>query len=276
MLRSKAYATRATKLGMLLTAATVAMPAVTVAQDNRPVVVVFSFNNSAMGPGAADFAGVQTGIQDLLISDLASNPKYRLVDRARINQVLQEQNMVKNQQIDPQTAVRLGKIMGAQYAITGGFVANKGEATLIAYTVDMETTQISNGQKIQGHSDDVLGMIGQLSAKLASNMNLAPKAGVSRRSDAGESAKQSGTPATAQVQAQAQAQAPSTVEQFAKPVSANARKTKLDAASLKLYSSALDEIDKKNIAKARTLLEQVYKANPTFEQAKAQLDKLGH
>lgn len=272
MLRSKSYATRATTF---LAAAALALPAFARAQDNRPVVVVFTFTNNSIGAASSDFAGVATGIQDLLITDMASNAKIRLVDRARIAELTQEQNLVKSGAIDPQTAIRIGHMFGAQYAVTGGFMSDgHGKAVLTGRTIDMETSQIGNPEKIEGRSDDVLGLISQLSTRLASNMKLTPKPGASRRTgDAGEAQKsapaQSGTPA-------AHAQAPSNVEQFAKPVSEKARKVKLDAASLKLYSNALDEIDKKNVAKARTLLEQVYKANPEFEQAKVQLENLGH
>src|SRR4051812_36150674 len=137
MSRSKPYATRAARvlaLPSLLAAMSIALPAPARAQDTRPVVVVFTFTNSSIGAGAADYAGVQTGIQDLLITDLAANNRIRLVDRERISQVLQEQKMVTDQQIDPQTAVRLGRIMGAQYAITGGFMAaGNGQAVLNAY-----------------------------------------------------------------------------------------------------------------------------------------------
>ena len=53
---------------MLFAAAAIAVPTFAVAQDNRPVVVVFQFTNSSISTGAADFAGVQTGIQDLLVA----------------------------------------------------------------------------------------------------------------------------------------------------------------------------------------------------------------
>ena len=117
--------------------------------DKRPVVVVFTFTNSSIGPGEADFDGIATGVQDLLITDLASNSKIRLVDRRAFSEILPEQNMVRGGQIDPQTAVRVGKILGAQYAITGGFMADgKGNVVLTGRTIDIETTQIENPQKI--------------------------------------------------------------------------------------------------------------------------------
>src|SRR5438270_1446643 len=92
-------------------------PALAAQGDNRPVVVVFSFANSSIG-ARSDYDGLSTGIQDLLITDLASSPKVRVVDRSRISDLLQEQNLARNGQLDPQTAIRLGKILGAQYAVT--------------------------------------------------------------------------------------------------------------------------------------------------------------
>ena len=249
------------------------VPALAAAQaDTRPVVVVFTFTNSSIGPAKGDFDGIATGIQDLLITDLASNTKIRLVDRSRISEILQEQSMVRGGQIDPQTAVKVGKILGAQYAITGGFMADKsGAAVLTGRTIDIETTQIANPQKITGKADDVLGLIAQLSSKIGSDMSLAPKAG-RRSGDAGDAKSgpaQSGGPTGAKT-----AQA----ETFAKVLPASVvektMKTKLDAATMKLYSKALDEMDAKNKEKAVDLLKQVKAKSPDFEPAQRNLDKL--
>jgi outer membrane protein assembly factor BamD (BamD/ComL family) len=51
-------------------------------------------------------------------------------------------------------------------------------------------------------------------------------------------------------------------------------KTKLDIATMKLYSNALDEMDKKNAAKAAVLFKQVLAKFPDFEPAQKNLDKL--
>jgi len=180
MLRSTAFPARLLAATLLFSAGRLDAQA-----DNRPVVVVFTFTNSSIG-AKGEFDGLATGIQDLLITDLASSTKIRLVDRSRISEILQEQSMVRGGQIDPQTAVKVGKILGAQYAITGGFMADKsGAAVLTGRTIDIETTQIANPQKITGKSEDVLGLIAQLSSKIGSDMSLAPKSG-RRSGDAGD------------------------------------------------------------------------------------------
>jgi TolB-like protein len=276
MLRQLSSTTR-----MLAIAATFALPTVGLAQaDNRPVVVVFTFGNNSIGTGRADFEGISTGVQDLLITELASNSKIRLVDRAKINEIMQEQNLVKSGAVDPATAIRVGKLLGAQYAITGGFMSDgRGTAVITGRTIDMETSQIDpKTQKIQGKSDDVLGLISQLTGKITADLNLAPKPGAGRRGDAGDANKTDAKTAVAQ-SGQTKAAAPVKVEQWAKPVDAKVvektMKTKLDVATLKTYSNALDEMDKKNYAKAKELLKQVKDKYPEFEPAERNLKALG-
>jgi TolB-like protein len=287
MLRSMSHGSRrlatAVAVAGSLAASLSAGPATAArAQETRPVVVVFTFTNSSIGANRADFDGIATGVQDLLITDMASNAKIRLVDRSRINDVLQEQNLAKSGMLDNATAIRVGKILGAQYAVTGGFIATgKGQAVLTGRTIDLETTQIATPEKITGSADDVLGMIGQLSTKLASDMNLTPKAG-RRVGDAGASDASKTAPAQAGEPAAktAPASKPGTleVEHFAKAISQpeKLKQTKLDVATMKLYSNALDEVDKKNKAKAIELFKQVLAKYEGFEPAQRQLDKLSH
>ena len=274
MLRSTAFPTRLLAATLLFSAAGLGAQA-----DNRPVVVVFTFTNSSIG-AKGEFDGLATGIQDLLITDLAASSKVRLVDRSRLADLLQEQNLVKNGGVDQQTAVRLGKIFGAQYAITGGFMADKsGNAVLTSRTIDIETSQIANPQKIMGKADDVLGMIAQLSSKISGDMNLAPKRASSGGSDAGTaSAPAAMKTASAPPPVAANPARPPNSETFARelPVAVvqKTMKARLDAATMKLYSRALDEIDAKNNAKAAELLRQVVGKYPDFEPARRNLDKL--
>jgi TolB-like protein len=237
--------------------------------DTRPVVVVFTFANSSIGGAKADFDGLATGVQDLLITDLASSAKVRLVDRSRIADLLQEQNLAKSGQLDPQTAVRLGHLLGAQYAITGGFMADKsGSAVMTSRTIDIETSQIANPEKITGKADDVLGMIAELSSKISTDMKLAPK-----RASSGGAPGASSSPPPASNPAR-----PPNSETFARelpaPIVQKTMKAKLDAPTMKLYSRALDEMDAKNKTKAVELLRQIVTKYPNFEPAQRNLDRL--
>ncbi len=272
MLRSLSNATR-----LAAAAAVLALPAVApVARaqaDNRPVVAILPFDNNSIGKDARDYDGVGKGVQDLLITDMASNTKIRLVDRERIQKVLEEQNMVKAGAIDPTTAVRLGKLLGAQYLVYGGFLADtKGNMVLTAHATDGETGQYTNPMKVQRKSDDPLAIINELSEKLNAEIKLAPKPG-RRTGDAGVGAPKTAPGENGAIQ---QGKTAPAEENFARPVKkAESMKVKLDLATMKVYSNAIDEMDKKNTAKAVALFKQVTAKYPDFEPAQNQLDKLG-
>jgi TolB-like protein len=263
-------------LSMCASAAlTSALPSALHAQtDTRPVVVVFEFNNNSIGKDRLDYDGVQKGVQDLLITDLAGNSQYRLVDRSHLNQVLQEQNLVKGGSIDPATAVRVGKILGAQYAVTGGFMSDgKGGAVMTCYTIDMESTQDQNPQKIYGKTDDVLGLIEKMSTAINTQMKLTAKA-PSRMGDASGVTHQS-SGASSSAASAVQSGAPTdTVQLYARPL-AVFPKTRLDVPTAKLYTRALDAMDDKDNAKAIDLFKQVLAKAPDFTPATQKLEQLG-
>jgi len=271
MLRQLSHPTR-----MLALAATFALPTLGLAQaDNRPIVVVFPFNNNAIGKDHADYDGMSKGVQDLLITDLAANTKIRLVDRAHLQDLLAEQNLTKSGAVDQATAIRIGKMLGAQYAITGGFITDgKNQTRLDSHVFDMETSQITNPVTVTGKPDDVLGLIASLSSKASANLNLAPKPGnVRKTGDAGSASgpAQSGSPAPSPA-----AKAAVATENFAlAPANPEKMKSvKLDAATMKTYSNALDEMDKKNYPKAKQLLTDVTTKFPEFEPAQRNLAKV--
>src|SRR5262249_14679913 len=121
----------------------------------------------------ADYNGMGKGIADIVITDMAANTKVRLVDRSHIQSILEEQNLAKSGAVDPETAVRLGKLLGVCYAITGGFMSDgKGSVVFTARTVSIETGRVGNPEKVQAKSDDILGMLAQLSAKLNGDLDL--------------------------------------------------------------------------------------------------------
>lgn len=222
-------------------------PATAAAQGaKKPVVVVFPFDNNSIGKDAADYNGIGKGIQDMLITDLASNPNVVLVDRDHIEQILQEQHLAKEGAIDPETAVRVGKLLGAQYMIEGGFMSDgRGNMVLTARSTNLETSVITNPQRVQRKTDDVLGMIAQMSEKVTKDMKLP--------------ALDHGTGAVNR---------PATGNGDEKP------QPKMDLPTAMLYAKALDAKDNGDPAKAAQLFRQVLDRFPDYTPAKQNLAKV--
>lgn len=274
------------------------MPAVAPAQSsNAPVVAVLVFENGSFGKDRQDYDGIGKGIMDLMITDLASGTKVRVVDRERVQNILQEQNLTKAGAIDGATAVRVGKMFGACYSIYGTFMrGTKGENTLTVHTTNNETGQIQNAQKVTKDGDDVMALIAEASTKFANAMDVKACPGAGSTARPGDASPASApaaasTPAATPVQQSAakpvakdaapKAAPTNTVPgsvNYAKALTAAEKKklqsNKLDARSMLLYSRALDAQDHNEKAKAVALFQQVKAKFPNFEPAQKGLDAL--
>ena len=258
-----------------LTLATVAMVAPVVAHAQaKPVIAVMYFDNNSFGPSRAEYDGLGKGIADMLITDMAANPNVRVVERERVQALLTEQSLTKSGAVDPQTAIRLGKIIGAQYMVTGGFMSDsKGRLVLTARTINVETSAIANPMRLDSKGDDVLGLIGQLSTKLNSEMKLQSL----RVGDAG-AAQPAGQPAgTTQDSVKVGEVKTEPKPENAKPKAvhvAQAKTRKMDMKTAMLYSKALEEEDAGNKTKAVELYRQVVVKFPEYAPAQQKIAKL--
>lgn len=253
------------------------VPAVAQAQ-NKPVVAVLYFENNSIGKDRADYDGVGKGIADMLINDMASNG-MQVVERERVQALLTEQNLVKSGAVDPQTAIRLGKILGAQYMISGGFISDgKGNVVLTAYTINVETSVIAHPIRINAKGDDVLGMISQLSSRVGTEVSKLPALQVGQV-PASPSAQPAGQPAAAQPvdtrvadakPADAKPAAPKPAAQVAQVKTSR----KMDMKTAMLYSKALEEEDAGNKSNAVELYRQVVAKFPDYAPAQQKIQKL--
>lgn len=263
------------RAAMALVSLALFAPAIVQAQA-KPVIAVLYFDNNSIGKDHADYDGVGKGIADMLITDMASNPNVRIVERERIQSLLTEQNLTKAGTIDPQTAIRLGKIIGAQYMITGGFMSDgKGTFVLTARAINVENSAITNPQRLTSKGDDVLGLIAQLSAKLNSEMKL-PALRVGEGGGAMGAAVPAGQPA-AEKPAEKPAEHAKMAEakpDKAAPKAQAAKNRKMDMKTVMLLSKALEEEDAGNRTRAVELYRQVVDKFPDYAPAQQKLKRL--
>jgi curli biogenesis system outer membrane secretion channel CsgG len=97
-------------LSSLLLAASAAFAA-----DGKPVLAVSEFkNDTSANWWSSDVAKDLTG---MLANELASTGKFRLVERNKLNAVLDEQDLAQSGRVKKSTAARTGKLTGAQYIV---------------------------------------------------------------------------------------------------------------------------------------------------------------
>jgi curli biogenesis system outer membrane secretion channel CsgG len=88
------------------------------AQGNKPRVAILEFKNKA-SHYAWSWYDAGRGAQDMLVTELVKSGKYRVIEREQLAAIMQEKHLSLSGDIDPRTAVQIGKMLGVEYLIAG-------------------------------------------------------------------------------------------------------------------------------------------------------------
>ena len=204
------------------------------AQAGKPTVAIMYFDNNVFTKDARDYDGLSKGIPDFLVTEMAANPGIRVVERDRVQHLIDEHKLIGDEHVDRATAVKVGKLLGAQHMIFGGFMADpKGNFRIDARAVNVETGAVEFTDRVQDHADNVLGIVGDLARRLNAGLKL--PAAPARTGDVG---------------------------------------SKLPMRAAVLYGKALDLADRGDTERAVELFGAVLKEFPDYAPAKIQLAKV--
>jgi TolB-like protein len=145
------------------------------AADQRPTVAIMPYFNNGSVLNHADYDALGKGIADVLITELAGNKALRVIERDRVQQILDEQNLGASGRIDKETAAKVGKIIGVHHMIFGGFIIDpKGTMRLDARSVNVETSEIEHVESVTDKADNLLAILTNLADKLNKELKLPP------------------------------------------------------------------------------------------------------
>src|SRR5258706_13910865 len=134
------------------------------AADRRPTVAVLYFDYSGKDE---QMTVLRKGLAQMLISDLSALDGVRLVERDRLEEILAELKLGQTAKIDPASAARVGKLLGARYMVLGGYFALMETLRADARVVEVETGKVVQSTGATGKPQDFLTVHQKLSAGLA-------------------------------------------------------------------------------------------------------------
>ena len=143
----------------------------------KPRLAVMTFDTKNV-----DEATVQT-ITELMQSLLENSGLYVMVERAQIARILNEQKLQYNGSVDENTAIRIGKMLGAEKLVLGSVNIIAKDYMFSVRIVDVETGQIDRAGSIRTTLLDIREGTGELVSMLVEKErkeyeNLTPPVGL--------------------------------------------------------------------------------------------------
>jgi len=100
-------------------------------------------------------SGVSISFQDNLISSLVDQKRFRIIERNRLDAILEEQKLSRTNLVDKSTALRLGKLLAAKSIITGSIIETNRGIEVIARVIDTETSEVLATEDVYNEVKDI-------------------------------------------------------------------------------------------------------------------------
>lgn len=137
---------------------------------NAKTVAVLYFDNNT---GSADYDNLGRGMASMMISDLSSVKDIQLVEREHMQDVLKEQDAQHTRYFDQSTAVQTGKLLGAEYIVTGAFIAVQPAMRIDTRVIRVQTGEIVKTAKVTGDQDKLFDLQQRLADSLIDGLSIA-------------------------------------------------------------------------------------------------------
>jgi TolB-like protein len=142
--------------------------------DSHPVarktIAVLAFDNNT---GKTDYDHLGKGMSTMMTNDLASVDQIRVVERERLSDVLKEIDAQQTTRFDSTTAVKVGRLAGAEYIVTGAFIASDPQMRIDTRVIQVETGIIVKTATVTGKSDHFLDLQKKLARQLIKDLDVA-------------------------------------------------------------------------------------------------------
>jgi len=138
-------------------------------QEEKTAVAILRFDNNT---GEEQYENLGRALSSMLISDLSAVEEIQLVERERLEELLNELKFQYSGYVDPSTAQTLGMIVGAEYIVTGAFVTVDPEMRLDTRIVRVETSEIVKTAEVTGQKNSFFDLEQRLADQLVEGMEL--------------------------------------------------------------------------------------------------------
>jgi len=133
------------------------------------------------GAGSEVYAGLGTALAGMLVSDLSRAEALQLVERGRLDDLLEEIALGEGDFLDPATAQKLGAGLGAEMVVTGSFSVMGQTFLLDARVVAVESAAILKAVDAQGTVEDFVTVEKDLVEALLDGLEVSVSSSVRRK-----------------------------------------------------------------------------------------------
>ncbi len=137
-----------------------------------PTVAVLDFQNNSLF-NRDTYASLSQGLAEMTITGLNQAGSMRVVERQKLRSLLDEIKLSQAGITSEETSLRVGRMLGAQHLVFGGFLVATGDKIRIdVRIVEVETGLTVKANEVTGKTKDILVLVDKLNQKILKDLNV--------------------------------------------------------------------------------------------------------
>ncbi|MBF0540710.1 MAG: hypothetical protein HQK91_04585, partial [Nitrospirae bacterium] len=137
-------------------------------------MAVLYFDNNSL-TNVKELDPFKKGLTDSLITDLSVLESIQIVERTKLEHLLNELKLSSSGMVDENSAKKIGKILGVNYILLGSYVCIDKSLRVDARIINVSTGVITKSVSVNGLAENFFDLIDDLSHKIGDGLSLAIK-----------------------------------------------------------------------------------------------------
>lgn len=137
-------------------------------QEEKNVIAIVDFRNTGQDNNL-DY--LEKTIPETIITRMAKSGGLEIVERTRLQEALKEMELGMAGIVDEQTAVELGRAVGASAILVGSFVSIGELIRINARLIDVKTSRIIKAESVQGKvGEEIFDLMDQMADSMETQL----------------------------------------------------------------------------------------------------------
>jgi TolB-like protein len=132
-------------------------------------ISILYFENTTADP---EYQWLSKGLTDMLISDLSGLSGIKIIERASLEKILEEQALSMTGLTDEGSATEIGKLLQANQLIYGAYIINDDDIRIDLKLVSVESGAILYAFDVKGDIDDIFDLQSEVVSKFRQKLDL--------------------------------------------------------------------------------------------------------
>lgn len=154
-----------------LVAVTSAVQDASAQNTDVPTVAVMDFTGFMLGE-AGNSVNLGKAVAAMLVTEFSGRDGMQVVERRELNDLLTEQRLALSGRVDENSAVEIGKLLGAQYVFHGQVASIADNLRIDIRAVDVETSEVISVLKKVDKTSELLSVIVWVADEFSGDLDL--------------------------------------------------------------------------------------------------------